>query len=84
MGLSVNPSLSQEESGRETQLHILFELGIKPLAANIYNSSIKGINIPNLDDKVKMPRFAGDTMVILTKQHSFAHQRVQATTENNQ
>jgi len=50
---------------------ILFDLGIEPLAANIRASNIKGIDVPNLDEKVKVSLFADDTTVILTEHDSF-------------
>ena len=50
---------------------ILFDLGIEPLAANIRASSIKGIDVPNLDQKVKVSLFADDTTVVLTEYDSF-------------
>jgi ribonuclease HI len=49
---------------------ILFNLGIEPLAANIRNSGIKGIEVPNLDDPVKVSLFADDTTVILAEHDS--------------
>ena len=50
---------------------ILFDIGIEPLAAKIRASNIKGIDVPNLDDKVKVSLFADDTTVILTENDSF-------------
>ena len=50
---------------------ILFNLSIEPLAANIRASQIKGIEVPNLEDKVKVSLFADDTTVILTEHDSF-------------
>ena len=51
---------------------ILFNLGIEPLAANIRASSIRGINVPNLSEKIKVSLFADDTTVILTEHDNFA------------
>jgi len=51
---------------------ILFDLGIEPLAANIRASSIRGIDVPNLDEKVKVSLFADDTTVILTEHDSLS------------
>ena len=50
---------------------ILFNLSIEPLAANIRASSIRGIEVPNLDEKIKISLFADDTTVILTEYDSF-------------
>jgi len=50
---------------------ILFDLGIEPLAANIRASNIKGIDVPKLEEKVKVSLFADDTTVILTEYDSF-------------
>ena len=49
----------------------LFDLGIEPLAANIRASAIRGIDVPNLDEKIKVSLFADDTTVILTEHDSF-------------
>ena len=51
---------------------ILFDLGIEPLAANIRASNIWGIDVPNLDEKVKVSLFADDTTVILTEYDSLS------------
>ena len=51
---------------------ILFDLGIEPLAANIRASAIRGINIPNLNETVKVSLFADDTTVVLTENDSFS------------
>ena len=51
---------------------ILFDLSIEPLAANIRASGIRGIEVPNLDEKIKVSLFADDTTVILTEYDSFA------------
>ena len=51
---------------------ILFDLSIEPLAASIRASSIRGINVPNLDEKVKVSLFADDTTVILTEHDSWS------------
>ena len=51
---------------------ILFDLGIEPLAANIRASSIRGIDVPSLDEKVKVSLFADDTTVILTEYDSLS------------
>lgn len=51
---------------------ILFDLGIEPLAANIRASDIRGIDVPNLGEKVKVSLFADDTTVVLTEQDSLA------------
>ena len=50
---------------------ILFDLGIEPLAANIRASNIRGIDVPNLGEKVKVSLFADDTTVVLTEHDSF-------------
>ena len=50
---------------------ILFDLGIEPLVANIPALNIKGIDIPNLAEKVKISLFADNTTVILTEHDSF-------------
>jgi ribonuclease HI/exonuclease III len=50
---------------------ILFDLGIEPLAANIRASKIRGIDVPSLDEKVKVSLFADDTTVVLTEHDSF-------------
>ena len=50
---------------------ILFNLGIEPLAANIRRSNVKGIEIPNLNESVKVSLFADDTTVILAENDSF-------------
>ena len=55
----------------DPMLCILFDLGIKPLAANIRASNIEGIDVPNLAEKVKISLFADDTTVILTEHDSF-------------
>ena len=49
---------------------ILFNLGIEPLASNIRRSSIKGIDIPKLDEPAKVTLFADDTTVILAENDS--------------
>ena len=49
---------------------ILFDLAIEPLAANIRNSNIKGIEIPNLNETAKVTLFADDTTVILAENDS--------------
>jgi ribonuclease HI/exonuclease III len=49
---------------------ILFDVGIEPLAANIRASAIRGIEVPNLDERVKVSLFADDTTVILTEHDS--------------
>ena len=51
---------------------ILFDLSIEPLAANIRTSSIRGIDVPSLDEKVKVSLFADDTTVVLTEHNSFS------------
>ena len=51
---------------------ILFDLSIKPLAASIRSSSIRGINIPNLEENAVASLFADDTTVILTEHDSFS------------
>ena len=51
---------------------ILFNLGIEPLAANIRKSNIRGMDIPNMNEKAKVSLFADDTTVILTEHDSFA------------
>jgi len=51
---------------------ILFDLGIEPLAANIQASSIRGIDVPSLDEKVKVSLFADDTTVVLTEHDSLS------------
>ena len=50
---------------------ILFNLGIEPLAAKIRSSNIKGINIPSLEEPVKVSLFADDTTAILAEDDSF-------------
>ena len=50
---------------------ILFNLGIEPLAANIHKSNIKGIEIPNLEESVKVSLFADGTTVIMAENDSF-------------
>jgi ribonuclease HI len=50
---------------------ISFNLGIESLAANIRSSKeIRGINVPNLDESVKVSLFADDTTVILAEHDS--------------
>ena len=49
---------------------ILFDLAIEPLATNIRASDIRGINVPSLDEKVKVSLFADDTTVVLTEHDS--------------
>ena len=49
---------------------ILFNLGIEPLASNIRNSNIKGIDIPKLNEPAKVTLFADDTTVILAENDS--------------
>lgn len=51
---------------------MLFDLGIEPLAADICASGIRGIDVPNLAEKVKVSLFADDTTVILTEYDSFS------------
>ena len=51
---------------------ILFDLGIEPLAANIRASNIRGIDVPSLDERVKVSLFADDTTVILTEYDSLS------------
>ena len=51
---------------------ILFNLGIEPLAANIRASSIRGLEVPNLSERIKVSLFADDTTIILTEHDSFA------------
>ena len=51
---------------------ILFDLSIEPLAANIRASSIRRIDVPNLDEKVKVSLFADDTTVVLTEHDSWS------------
>jgi hypothetical protein len=51
---------------------ILFDVSIEPLAANIRASAIRGIEVPNLDERVKVSMFADDTTVILTEHDSLA------------
>ena len=51
---------------------ILFDLGIEPLAANIRASNIRGIDVPSLDERVKVSLFADDTTVILTEHDSLS------------
>ena len=56
----------------DPMLCILFNLGIEPLAANIHNSDIKGINVPNLEESMKVSLFADNTTVILAESNSFS------------
>ena len=51
---------------------ILFDLGIELLTSNIRNSSIAGIDVPSLDEAVKVSLFADDTTVILAEHDSFS------------
>ena len=51
---------------------ILFNLGIEPLAANISTPDIRGIDVPALEEKVKVSLFADDTTVILTEYDSLS------------
>ena len=44
---------------------LLFDLGIKPLAAMIRNSTLTGIQVSGSDKKIKCKLFADDTMVYL-------------------
>ena len=50
---------------------VLFNLSIEPLAANVRASNIRGIDVPNLEEKIKVSLFADDTTVILTEHDSF-------------
>ena len=52
---------------------VLFDLGIEPLAANIRESSIQGIKVPYLEEKIKVSLFADDTTVILTEYDNFSN-----------
>ena len=52
---------------------ILFDLAIEPLAANIRASEIRGIDVPSLDEKVKVSLFADDTTVVLTEHDSLSN-----------
>jgi hypothetical protein len=50
---------------------LLFNLAIEPLAHTIQNSSLEGLKIPKLHEKLKALMFADDTTVFLSNKDSY-------------
>ena len=49
---------------------LLFDLAIEPLACKIRNTEeIRGLNVPGLDDQIKINLFANDTMLYLVDKY---------------